>query len=156
MFGAEFFVALGFVLFVALLAAAGVFRKLLAALDSRGAKIAAELAEAERLRMEAARLLETYAAKRAEAEREAEAILAAANTEALRLEREAKVKLEEFMKRRTAQVEARIAQAELQATEDVRTAAVDLAARAARIMLADDVSARGISRALDEIRAQLG
>ena len=50
---AEFFVALGFVLFVCLLGYLGVHRQLLAALDGRSTSIANELAEAKRLREDA-------------------------------------------------------------------------------------------------------
>ena len=105
MFGAEFWVGAAFFIFLGILGYMGVHKKLLAGIDARGEKIAAQLGEAERLRNEAAALLKTYEAKRVVAEKEAADIVAAAQEEAKRLEADAKVKLEEFVKRRTAQAE---------------------------------------------------
>ena len=56
-FDAEFWVALGFVVFLCILAYLGVHSRLATALDERTKRIAAELAEAKRLRDEAAALL---------------------------------------------------------------------------------------------------
>ncbi len=60
------------------------------ALDGRIKKIEAELAEAERLRVEAKSLLEEYESKREAAKTEAEGIVTAAREEAFRLTAEAK------------------------------------------------------------------
>ena len=59
-FDAEFFVALGFVCFVLLALAMGAGKKVAEALDGRGKKIEAELAEARRLREEAEALLASF------------------------------------------------------------------------------------------------
>src|SRR5258708_30364158 len=81
---AEFWVAVAFVIFLAILAKLGVHRKLLGALDDRGARIKAELDEARRVRDEAQALLADYQRKRMEADSEADAIIAAARAEAER------------------------------------------------------------------------
>ena len=155
MMSAEFFVAVAFFAFIGILVYLGVPKTLIAGIDSRGQKIAAQLAEADRLRNEAAALLKTYEAKRIEAEKEAEGIVAAAKAEAVRLEAEAKAKLEDFVTRRTAQAEMKIAQAEAQATSDVRNAAADISVKAASVILGaakgDDAFADG----LKQIKAQL-
>lgn len=152
---AELWVAVAFFVFMGILAYAGVPRMILKGLDARGEKIAAQLNEAERLRKEAAELLKSYEVKRVAAEKEAEAIVAAAKEEAARLEAEAKAKLEDFVKRRTAQAELKISQAEAQATADVRSAAVELATKAAATILGsgkgDDALAAGIA----EVKARL-
>lgn len=153
--GAEFWVAVSFFIFVGILAFAGVPKKILAALDARGTKIAAQLAEADRLRNEAAALLKSYEDKRKAAEKDAEAIVAAASAEAQRLEAEAKAKLEDFVKRRTAQAEQKIAQAEAQATADVRAAAVDMATKAASSILASAKPEAAFEAGLAQIKAQL-
>ncbi len=57
MFEAEFWVAVAFVLFIAILVYAGAHKKVLEALDQRSARIKAELDEARRLRDEAEKLL---------------------------------------------------------------------------------------------------
>lgn len=153
--GAEFWVAVSFFIFIGILAFAGVPKKILGALDARGAKIAAQLAEADRLRNEAAALLKSYEDKRKAAEKDAEAIVAAAKDEAARLELEAKAKLEEFVKRRTAQAEQKIAQAEAQATADVRAAAVELATKAAGSILASAKPEAAFEAGLAQVKAQL-
>jgi len=97
----EFWVALGFFLFVGVLVYFGIPQKMLAALDSRGARIKAELDDARRLRDEAEGLLAEYRRKRQDAEREADAIIAGARDEAERVAAEAKARMEEFVARRS-------------------------------------------------------
>jgi F-type H+-transporting ATPase subunit b len=151
-FEAEDWVAVAFVLFLGLLAKLGVHRKLLAALDNRGARIKTELDEAKRLREEAQAVLAEYQRKRGEAEREADAIIAAARDEAERLAAEAKGKVEEFVARRTKMAETKIVQAEAQALADVRAAAAEAAVAAAEKILTatakgrvgEDLMAQGI------------
>ena len=155
MMTAEFWVAAAFFIFLGILGWFGVHRTILRALDERGAKIASQLAEADRLRNEAAALLKTYEAKRAEAEKDAAAILAAAKDEAKRIETEAKARLTDYVKRRKAQAEAKIAQAESQAEAEVRAAAVDLATRAASTLLAAGKTDDGFKAGLDQVKKQL-
>ena len=149
---AEFWVAVAFVIFLGVLVKVGAHRLIIGALDDRGARIKAELDEARRVRDEAQALLAEYKRRRAEADREAEAIVVAAKAEAERLAAEAKAKVEDFVTRRTKMAEAKIAQAEAQALADVRAAAADAAVAAAELILsetakgkvADDLIARGI------------
>lgn len=155
MFGAEFWVGAAFFIFLGILTYMGVHKKLLAGIDARGQKIAAQLGEAERLRNEAAALLKTYEAKRAAAEKEAADIVAAAKDEAKRLEVDAKLKLEDFVKRRTAQAEMKISQAEAQATAEVRSAAVDLATKAAASILGTAKGDDAFTAGLAEVKAKL-
>jgi F-type H+-transporting ATPase subunit b len=136
---AEFWVSTGFVLFIGLVAYLGVHTKLGATLDARGARIRAELDEAERLKKEAAAVLASFASKRADAEREAAAIVEQARVEAELIAKEAQERLGDFVKRRTAQAESKIATAETLALAQVRAAAADAAAAAAEIVLKSDV-----------------
>jgi F-type H+-transporting ATPase subunit b len=148
----ENWVALGFLLFLGLLAYLGVHRKLIDALDQRQARIKGDLDEARRLREEAQALLADLERKGRAAESEAEAIIASAKTEAERLAAEAKSRMEDFVARRTKMAEAKIAQAEAQALADVRSAAADAAVTAAEKILstaakgrvAEDLLAQGI------------
>ena len=128
-------VGVGFVLFFALLGYLGVHRTVLAGIDARGEKIAAELNEAKRLREEAEALLASFESKRKQAEADAAAIVAQAKNDAERMAQEAETKLAEFVKRRTAQAEQKIAQAEAQAAADVRAAAADAAVVASEAIL---------------------
>ena len=150
---AEAWVALAFIIFLCLLVYLGAHRRVIDGLDQRKARIQAELDEARRLRDEAQALLAEYQRKRAEADREAEAIIASANVEAERLAAEGKARMEDFVVRRTKMAETKIAQAEAQALTEVRSAAADAAVAAAEKILsttakgkiADDLIARGIA-----------
>lgn len=144
---AEFWVALGFIIFVIGLGYLGVHNKLNVALDSRAKKIADELAEAKRLRDEAEAVLLGYKRKAAQAEAEAASIVAQAKTEAEMMAREAETRLQDFVARRTRQAEAKITMAETQATADVRAAAADAAVAIATRMLKNDPEGTG-TRAL--------
>jgi F-type H+-transporting ATPase subunit b len=137
----ENWVALGFLLFLGLLAYLGVHHKLVASLDQRQSRIKGELDEARRLRDEAQALLAEFERKGREAEGEAAAIIASAKAEAERLAAEAKTRMEDFVVRRTKMAETKITQAETQALADVRAAAADAAVAAAEKILA--VSAKG-------------
>ena len=156
---AEFWVAVAFVLLMAVFAYFGIHRTVLKALDHRSERIKAELDEARRLKDEAAKLLAEYKARHAKAEAEAQDIIASAKAEAERIASEAKTKLEDFVARRTKTAEGKIALAEAQAVADVRSAAADAAIKAASTILsqsvkgsvADDLLAKGIA----EVRAKL-
>lgn len=136
---AEFWVLVGFILFVMLVSYLGVHSKLGAVLDARAKRIQAELDEAARLRQEAADVLASFEGKREQAEREAAAIVEQARLEAELLAKEAQERLADFVQRRTAQAESKIATAETQAMAQVRAAAADAATRAAEIVLKSEV-----------------
>jgi len=155
----EFWVALGFFLFIGVLAYFGIPQKMLAALDSRGARIKAELDDARRLRDEAEGLLAEYRRKREEAEREASEIIAGARAEAERVAAEAKTRMEEFVARRSQVAEAKIAQAETQAVAEVRAAAAEAAVAAAEKILTQsakgDVAERLLADGIRDVKAKL-
>jgi F-type H+-transporting ATPase subunit b len=77
-YDAEFFVLLGFLVFVGVLIYFGAHRMVLKALDARGEAIGAELAQAAKLRQEATSLLASFEKKSAEAQASAEVRAAAA------------------------------------------------------------------------------
>jgi F-type H+-transporting ATPase subunit b len=155
----EFWVAVAFVILMAVFAYIGVHRTLLTALDHRAERIKAELDDARRLKEEAAKLLAEYKTRRQSAEREAEEIVSAARAEAERIAAEAKTKMEDFVARRTKTAESKIALAEAQALADVRAAAANAAVAAASTILsqsvkgsvADDLLTKGIA----EVKAKL-
>lgn len=159
MFGPEFWVAVAFVILMAVFVYVGVPRMVGSALDARRDRIKAELDEARCLKEEAAGLVAEYRARRQSAEREADEIIASAKAEAERLAADSKTKMEDFVTRRTKMAETKIAQAEVQALADVRAAAAEAAVTAAAKILAqsvqgpvaDDLIARGIA----EIRQKL-
>lgn len=155
----ESWVAVAFVLFVGLLGYLGVHRMLTKALDDRSDRIKAELDEATKLKNEAAALLAEYQRKRTEAEGEAQGIIAGAKAEADRMAIEAKAKIEEFVARRTKMAETKIAQAEAQATADVRAAAADAAIAAAEKILTQEakgpLAGELLAKGIDDVRKKL-
>jgi F-type H+-transporting ATPase subunit b len=153
---AEFWVAVGVVLFFVLLAFLKVPTLATKALDDRASKIQASLDEAERLRKEAMDLLESLKVQRAEVEVQAAQMLKDAEAEARRLEADAKAKLEEQIARRTALADRRIAQAEQQAATDVKAAAADLAAHIAETLLRGRLEGMTADPLVDRAVEQLG
>ena len=127
----ETWVAVAFLLFVALLVYLKVPKMIADMLDGRAAKISADLAEARKLREEAQALLADYKKKRVEAEKDAASIVEEAKREAESFAGEQRKRMAEQLDRRVKQAEAKIAQAEAAAIKDVRNAATDLAVRAA-------------------------
>ena len=158
-FEAELWVAISFVIFLAIVWKVGGFKAMTGGLDSRAERIRAELAEAQRLRQEAAALLAEYQRKREAAERDAAEIVAAARIEAERLAQEAEEKMADFVKRRTAAAETKIAQAEAQASAEVRAAAVEAAVKASETVLRSQLQGQAaedlITRNLADIRGKL-
>jgi F-type H+-transporting ATPase subunit b len=141
----EFWVAVGFVLVIALLVWKGVPGMVGKMLDQRAAVIAAELDEAKRLRAEATALLADYKKRAAGAEAEAQSIIAAATADAAQFQKESRAALETQIARRAAAAQEKIAQAEAAALNEIRALAADAAVNAAQKLIA----AR-----LDEARAK--
>ncbi len=136
---AEAYVAVAFVIFVALLLYVKVPRMITAALDARAGKVRDDLAEAKRLRAEAEALLAGYQAKAAAAATDAEHIVSTARAEAATIVTNAHAATDAVIARRTALAETKIAAAERSAEAAVRAQAVDLATAAARrIIVAND------------------
>jgi F-type H+-transporting ATPase subunit b len=132
----EFWVAVGFVLVIALLLWKGVPGMVGKLLDQRAAVIAAELEEAKRLRTEAAALLADYKKRAASAEAEARSIVDAATAEAAQFQKDARAALEAQIERRAAAAREKIAQAEAHALNEIRGLAADAAVNAAQKLIA--------------------
>ncbi|HEX3919026.1 MAG TPA: ATP F0F1 synthase subunit B [Caulobacteraceae bacterium] len=127
----------------------------MSALDARASRIQAQLDEATKLREEAERLLADIKVQREATERQAAEMLANARIDAGRLAAEAKVKLEEQIRRRGEMAERRIALAESQAAAEVKAAAADLAAQAAEAVLAARLAAAKSDPLVDSAVAQV-
>jgi F-type H+-transporting ATPase subunit b len=158
-FDAEFYVTLGFIVFVCLLGYLGVHRMVLSSLDARGRAVADELAQAAKLRDEATALLASFERKAAEAEVSAAAIVADARAQAEQLAKETAERMTDFIARRTRQAETKIAMAEAQAAADVRAAAAEHAVKAAELVLRDQTQgatgAELVTREISSLRDRL-
>lgn len=156
--GATIWATVALVIFIGIAIYFGVHKTIAKLLDDRIAKIEQELAEAERLRAEAKGLLEDYARRREDAEKEADSIVTAAREEAFRLTAEAKLSLEAMIARREKSVSEKIAQAEAQAIAEVRSRSADIAVEAARILLQQQMADKGgelVDKAISDVAARL-
>ncbi len=154
-----FWVAVGTVLFIALVVWRGVPQMVAKMLDDRAAGIKAELDEAKRLRAEAEVLLNEYRAKTANAAHEAQAIVEAAKISAERMAADARAQLAVQIERRAKVAEQKIAQAEAEAIAEVRAAATAIATAAAGAVIGKQMTeAKGdtlIDGAIRDLRAKL-
>jgi F-type H+-transporting ATPase subunit b len=132
----EFWVGVGFVIVIAILLWKGVPGMVGKALDTRAAVIAAELAEARRLRDEALALMSDYQKKSASAEAEAQSIVNEARAEAQRFAAESRANLKTQIERRAQAAQDKIAQAEAAAMNEIRALAANAAAGAAEKLIA--------------------
>lgn len=150
----EFWVAIAFVIFMVL-----VWKKASAAigtmLDGRAERIRSELDEAERLHRDAQALLNGYQSRLADAQKEAEAVLAHAREEAARLRSQAGSDLEASLKRREAQAMDRIAQAEAAALAEVRNLTVDIAIGASKRVLSGGLPAAQADKLIEQSISEL-
>ena len=151
----ELWVAVGLIVFVAIVIYAGAHKIALGALDAKAATIKFDLDEAARIRAEAETMLADIRRQREETEAQGKAMLAEAEADAKRLAVEAKAKLEEQIARRTALADRRIANAETQATAEVKAAAAELAAQLAQTVLADRVKSMKSDPMVDQAVGQL-
>src|ERR1700744_157857 len=131
----EFWIAVGFVLVIAILVWKGVPKMVGTMLDQRAASISAELNEARRLREEAAGLLADYKAKAASAEREAESIITEARAEATRFAEVSRADLVAQIGRRAQAAQDKIAQAEAAAMSEIRALAAAAAVAASQKLI---------------------
>ena len=154
-----FWVAVGTVLFVALVIWQRLPQTVAKMLDDRASAIRAELDEAKRLRGEAEALLKEYRAKTANAAQEAQAIIEAAKAAADRMGTDARAQLQTQIERRAKMAEEKIAQAEAEAIAEVRAAATTAATTAAAQVIGKGMTqAKGdalIDSAIRDLRTKL-
>jgi F-type H+-transporting ATPase subunit b len=124
-------------------------------LDSRAARIKADLEEAAKLRNDARRTLGEFQQRQRDALKEAEGIVAQAKLEAERVALAAERDLAAALERRQQQAVEKISLAEAKALAEVRNHAVDVAIAAVRRILADDLPAARKGTLIDEAIADL-
>ena len=115
-------------------------------LDARAASVRAEMDEAARLKSEAEAMLKDAEATRAKAQADAKVLIEGAAAEAAR---------EASAKRREQMALDRIAAAQKQAVDEIRTAAAELATIAARQVIAEGLSPESSAALIDQAIAQL-
>jgi F-type H+-transporting ATPase subunit b len=137
---AEFWVLVAFLIFFGLFGRR-LWGALAGMLDQRAEAITAELAQAAQLRAEAEAMLREAQAARQAALEEAREILTRSRAEAVRVAQAAEAEAEAQARRRERMALDRIASAEKAALTDVRQAAAEIAAAAARHVIAESFTA---------------
>ena len=122
-------------------------------LDDRIAAIREELDEAKRLRAEAEKLRDEYAAKIANAENDAEAMLENAKAEAESILTNAEAESKALVERRKRMAQDKIAAAERDAIADVRAKAAAAAAQASRKLINENLDAETDRKLADDLIA---
>ncbi|WP_375638039.1 MULTISPECIES: F0F1 ATP synthase subunit B [unclassified Bartonella] len=145
-----FWAFVGLVLFLALLVYFQIPQRVIHHLDARAKRIKDELDEALRLREEAQEILAEYQRKHAEAEKDAQEIIAAAKHEVESVIAEARAKAEEYVKNRNKLAEQKIAQAEADAIRMVSSSAIDLAISTAGTLIAREIDSNKADELIKE------
>jgi F-type H+-transporting ATPase subunit b len=139
MFDESFFVAVAFILFVALS-----YRKIAAAmaktLDAKALKVKMELAEALRLREEAQAMLSEYEKKYRAIEKEAEEILQQAQQKVEHMRHAAEAELKQAIEERLRAANQKIQRAEELAIQDVQRQVVEIALLAAKRIIQEKMA----------------
>lgn len=149
-----FWVAVGFIIFVALVFRAGK-KVLVGMLDSRADAIRDSLDQAAKLREEAQQLLAEYQRKQRDAVKDTEDLVARAREDAARISKEGAAKLEEAMQRREQMAMEKIAQAEADAVREVRTMSVEVAVSATRNLIAGRMDSQKAGALVDDAISDL-
>ncbi len=136
-FDASFFVALAFVLVILGFLKLKLPKKAMDALDTRSAAIKAELDEARALRDEARALLADYEQRLKAAEKEAAVLIEQAHKDVRRITEEAGIAMQARLEQRTQRAGEKIARAEAQLIQEIRTATTRLAIGAATNLIAE-------------------
>jgi F-type H+-transporting ATPase subunit b len=124
-------------------------------LDARAASVRAEIDEAARLKAEAEAMLKEAEGTRARAQMEAKSLIEGATAEAMRVAEATRAEAEASAKRREQMALDRIAAAQKQAVDEVRTAAAELATIAARQVIAEGLSPESSAALIDHAIARL-
>lgn len=132
---------------------AKVHKTIAGGLDGRIAAIREELDEAKRLRAEAEKLRDEYAAKIANAEGDAEAMLDNAKAEAEAILTRAEADSKELVERRKRMAQEKISAAEREAVADVRAKAASAAAAASRQLIGEKLDAKTDAKLADDLIA---
>ncbi len=151
----EFWVAIGFVILIGVMAWLKVGKMIGSALDARADKIKSSLDEAAELREEAQHVLAEYQRKQRDAVKEMEEMLVRARDESKHLAEEAAQNLGRAMERREEMARDKIAQAEAEALQEVREIAVDVALAAARKLITDGLDEARAGQLFDAAIAEL-
>ncbi len=151
-----FWVAIAFLLFVAVLVYVKVPGIIAKQLDNRAERIKNELDEAQKLREDAQAMFADYQRRQRDALATAEEIVAKAKEDADIIRKESEAELQATLTRRQEMAEAKIHQAEEKALAEVQSLAVDVAVAAAEKLMKDNIKAKEGGALIDQSIKDLG
>jgi len=144
----KFWVAAGTIAFLAFVFwRAG--SSILKSLDSRGAEISKQIDEAGELLTQAEATMEEYKAKFGQADADAASIIEQAKDEASRLGEKSGTELTALLGRRSAAFDQRMTQLQVQAQNDLKSKAAELAIGALRKSLPEQLDASALASLVD-------
>lgn len=146
----EFWVAVSFFAFLAVVLYFKVPGMIAKALDERADAIRKELDEARTLRREAQAILDDYQKRHGRVAEESEAIVKQARREAEALQAETRKSLADQLDRRTKAAEDKIRSAQAQALAEIRSAAVDKAIAAAERIISAKLGGPSANTLIDK------
>lgn len=152
----EIVVAIGFLIFLAVLGYYKVPTMVLGKLDERAVKIKADLDEARALRDEAQALLASFERKQKEVAQQADDIVAAARLDAEKAAEQAKQDIQRSVARRIHTATEQIAAAEKAAVRQIKDRAVSVAIAAAGDVIRDRISPEDAAALIDSSIATVG
>ncbi|HHN66658.1 MAG TPA: F0F1 ATP synthase subunit B [Thermopetrobacter sp.] len=152
----EFWVAVSFFLFLALLVWFGVPRMVTKALDERAETIRKDIEEARRLREEAQKLLAEQEKRREETQAEVTEIMATARAETEAVQAQMRHAFEDMIARKKAAAEQKIAQAADSAVRDIRARTAALSVAVAEEVLKEQATGKTAGKLIDEAIATIG
>lgn len=146
----ELWVGVAFLIFIGIVLYYKLPGQIAKSLDARAGKIRDEIEEARKLKEEAQALLAKYQRQQRNADAEAKAIVDQAREEAKHISKEARAAASKLIERRTRAAEEKIAQAEVQAINEVEQAAAGLAVDAAEKILRATLDTRKAEELVSE------
>lgn len=147
-------VLLSFIVFVLLFIRFG-WDKVAGGLDARIAEIRDELAQAEKLRLEAQEMLDQFQKKHRDAMKEADEISARARAQTETIRKKAEADLKETLARREKQLQERLDRIEQAAEAELRAATADLAIKASEALIRKSLDAKGQAALIDKSLSNL-
>lgn len=152
----EIVVAIGFLIFLAVLGYYKVPSLILGKLDERAVKIKADLDEAKALREEAQALLASFERKQKEVAQQAEDIVAMAKLDAEKAAAAAKEDIQRSVARRVQTATEQIAAAEKAAVRQIKDRAVNVAVAAAADVIRDRIRPEDAAALVESSIATVG
>ena len=150
MFNAEFFVALSFLIFLALAIYLGLPRAVICSLDKRSKDIQDELDEARNLREEAQKILASERKALDRADKEIKTLIEKANKQVEELTKKAEENLKQDIERKKQSAELKIEQAKIEAINDVRKKVSDLSFQITEKYLQENLDVKTSKALIDE------